>query len=69
MYKNKVEKFRKEKGLTMKALAEKAGISTGYVSHLEKGDRKNPSIKIMEQIATALNKTVAEVFFDDMNLD
>ena len=54
----KIGKFlkdlRKEKGLTIKALAEKACISPGYICHLEKGDRKNPSIKIMEQIANVL---------------
>ena len=65
MYKNSLKKYRKEKGLTIEALAEKAGISSGYICHLEKGDRKNPSIRIMEQIANALNKSVAEVFFDD----
>ena len=65
MYKNSLKKYRKEKGLTIKALAEKACISPGYICHLEKGDRKNPSTKIMEQIANVLNKSVAEVFFDD----
>lgn len=65
MYRNSLKKYRKEKGLTIEALAEKTGISPGYICHLEKGARKNPSIRIMEQIANALNKNVAEVFFDD----
>ena len=64
MYKNKIRKYRKEKGMLLKDLACKSGISIGYLSHLEKGSRVNPSTEIMESIAVALNKSVSEVFFE-----
>ena len=64
MYSNRIKKIRLEKGLTMAELAEKCGISVGYLCHLEKGRRKNPSITIMENIAKVLDKTVSEIFFD-----
>ena len=63
MYGNKIRKYRIEKGLKMEELAKKVGISTGYLCHLEKGTRQNPSTKIMEKIAKTLEKTVAEIFF------
>lgn len=64
MYKNKIRKYRKEKGMLLKELACKSGISVGYLSHLEKGSRVNPSTEIMEKIAVTLNKSVSEVFFE-----
>ncbi len=63
MYKNKIKAIRKEKGLTLLEISIKSGISVGYLCHLEKGTRNNPSLDAMEKIAKALNKSVAEVFF------
>lgn len=63
MYYNKIKKIRKEKGLTMVELAERTGLSTGYICHLENGTRTNPSIETMEKISEALNRTILEVFF------
>ena len=63
MYKNKIKKYRIERGLTLKELAEKCGISAGYLCHLEKGNRDNPSTEVMENIAIVLNKSIPEIFF------
>ena len=65
MYKNMIKKYRKEKIMTLKELAEKSGVSAGYLCHLEKGNRDNPSTEVMENIARALDKTIPEVFFSD----
>lgn len=65
MYKNKIKETRKEQGTTLMELAKITGISAGYICHLEKGTRKNPSAQMMEKIAKALNKSVQEVFFDE----
>lgn len=63
MYHNQVKKIREEKGLTLVKLSELSGVSVGYLCHLEKGSRKNPSIEIMEKISRALNKSITEIFF------
>lgn len=63
MYRNKIKKYRKEKNLTLKELAERSGISVGYICHLEKGNRDNPSTQVMENIAIGLGKSIPEVFF------
>lgn len=61
---NSIKKYRKEQGLNLEEMSKKIGISTGYLCHLEKGTRKNPSIEVMEKISKALEKTIAEVFFE-----
>lgn len=63
MYFNQIKKIREEKGMTLVKLSELSGVSVGYLCHLEKGSRKNPSIGIMEKISNALNKSITEIFF------
>ena len=63
MYRNKIRMYRKEKGLTQKEIADKCGVSIGYMSHLENGTRVNPSTEIMEKIALVLGKSIADIFF------
>ena len=63
MYNNRMREIRIEQGITLEKLSELTGISVGYLSHLERGTRKNPSISIMHKIACALGKSMLEVFF------
>jgi len=46
--------LRNKLGLSLKALSEMTGISTSYINRIEKGERKTPSIKIIESLANAL---------------
>jgi len=59
---NRIKEIREEEGIKQYALAKMTGLSKGYICHLEKGTRKNPSYKVMTKIATALNRKVQEVF-------
>lgn len=63
MYQNRMKEIRKEKGITLTEIANKTGISIGYLSHLEKGTRKNPSVEMMDKISKCLDKSVSDVFF------
>ena len=63
MYHNQIKKVREEKGLTLLKLSDLSGVSVGYLCHLEKGSRSNPSIEVMVNISEALNKRITEVFF------
>ena len=49
-----IKKYRKEKKMTQKALAEKANISRSYLGDLESG-RYNPSLDTLRTIASALD--------------
>lgn len=65
MYNNKIKKLRQDKNMTLKELSEKVGISVGYLSHLERGSRSNPSKGVMEKIAIALDSSIPETFFSN----
>ena len=56
-----IKKFRKEKNMSQKELAQLLGISTGYLSHLENGGRKNPSILLLKKIADILDKKITDL--------
>lgn len=60
---NNLKKFRKEENMTLQELSQKTNLSIGYLCHLEKGTRRNPSVETMERISKAFNKSIAEIFF------
>lgn len=63
MYINSLRKIRKSKNLTIQELSELSGVSMGYICHLEKGTRKNPSRDVMEKIAKVLEEPITKIFF------
>lgn len=46
---------RLTQNLTMQQLADKAGISIGYVNNIEKNNGTNPTLKTIAAIAAALD--------------
>ncbi|OAA87599.1 helix-turn-helix domain-containing protein [Clostridium ljungdahlii] len=63
---NNIKKIRLTNKLGLNETARKAGISAGYLSSLERGEKKNPSMDSLQKIADALNVSVNE-FFDEKN--
>lgn len=59
----RIQQRRKEAGLTLDELAEKAGVSKTYLWELESDLRgeKKPSADVVLRIATALNTTIADL--------
>lgn len=51
---NNINKIRKQRGLTLSELAERAKISKSYLSNIERNLNKNPSIHIVEKISAVL---------------
>ena len=64
MHKNNMRSIRNSRNMTLERLSELTGISVGYLCHLEKGTRSNPSMQVMELIAMGLESSVTEVFFN-----
>lgn len=60
--KNRIKEIRDKKGITQTDLAQLTGLSVGYICHLERGSRANPSYNTMVIISKALNTDVAVVF-------
>lgn len=54
----RVQQLRKEKGLSLTELAERAGVAKSYISSLERDIQTNPSIQFLEKIAAVLKVSV-----------
>ena len=50
----RIKYFRTKKGLTVNALANRAGISQSYLRDIELGNKK-PTVEYLEYICEALN--------------
>ncbi|EPI60474.1 helix-turn-helix transcriptional regulator [Gardnerella sp. DNF01144] len=59
--KNRLERIRKEKGITQEELADALEVSRQTVGSLENG-RYNPSIILAYKIAKYFNLTIEEIF-------
>ena len=49
-----MRKRRKALGLTAKSLAKAAGVSTSYISQVERGHQEDPSLPALRRLAEAL---------------
>lgn len=56
-----IKKFRKQAGLTQRALAGKSGLSFSMISKLESGEQTNPSFKTLRKISGVLNVSPGEL--------
>lgn len=54
----KVRQYRKSRGITQKALAEAAGLTSTYFNRIEKGTRKIPRVETVVALVAALHKFV-----------
>jgi transcriptional regulator with XRE-family HTH domain len=57
----RVRALRVERGITLPALAEQAGLSKGLLSKLENDEESNPSISTLYKISEALHVTLADI--------
>lgn len=55
-----IRRERQQRGMTIKELGEKAGLSEIYVGEIERG-QKYPSSRVLESIATALDLDIADL--------
>ncbi|MBU9712110.1 helix-turn-helix domain-containing protein [Evansella tamaricis] len=65
----RVKKYRKEAGLTLTELADRAGVAKSYLSALERNIQTNPSIQFLEKIAAVLNITIDHLLKDMDNME
>jgi transcriptional regulator with XRE-family HTH domain len=56
-----LRRLRKEREINQEDFAADSGIDRGYISGVERGVR-NPSVLVLEKIATALEADVSELF-------
>ena len=56
-----IRQLRESKGWSQLELARRSEVDQGYVSHLEAGTKKNPSIAVLKKLARALGVPVGEL--------
>ena len=61
-----IKRYRKERGLSQEGLAFECGVHRTYVSGVERGTR-NPTVLVLEQIATALNVPTSRLLEENGN--
>jgi len=57
----KIRDSRKEKGMTVKDLAEQAAVTTGYISQIER-NQIEPSLSVLKRISKILDLPLAMLF-------
>lgn len=57
-----IKSIRMEKKLGINETARLAGISPSYLSDIEKGNKTNPSMEVLQRIADALDVSIEEFF-------
>lgn len=54
----RIQQLRKQKGMTLSELAERAGVAKSYLSSIEREIQSNPSIQFLEKISDVLGVQV-----------
>jgi XRE family transcriptional regulator, master regulator for biofilm formation len=62
-----ITQLRKQKGLTLTDLAERANISKSNLSNIERNINKNPSIRVLEKLAEVLETDVVTLLGMDID--
>lgn len=57
----KIQRRRKECGLTQEDVADKIGVSRAYMGYIEQG-RNAPSLEVVEKIARVLKTSISSFF-------
>ena len=61
-FSSKLEYYRKSNNLSIDELASKTDLSVSYISLLETGKRKNPSLDTLDKFAEIFKIDVVEFF-------
>lgn len=65
---NRLRELRRQQGLSLRALAEKSGLSANTLSLIENG-KTSPSVATLQQIAIALNIPITTFFESNVKRD
>ncbi|CAM5733467.1 helix-turn-helix domain-containing protein [Bacillus circulans] len=57
----KIKALRIKKGFSINELSDKSGVSKSYLSYIERGIQKNPSLQVLTKLAHTLETNVEEL--------
>lgn len=58
---NRIKQLRIKKRYSINELSEKAGVSKSYLSYIERGIQKNPSLQVLAKLASTLDTDVEDL--------
>ena len=67
MFGSKIKEIRESKGIGVNKLSRISGISAGYISALERGEKQNPSQNTLNKLAAALDITLQDLINYETN--
>jgi transcriptional regulator with XRE-family HTH domain len=57
----RLKEICEEKGITLKELSDKSGLSLVYLYELDRGDKQNPSLRTVNKIAKVLKVDISQL--------
>lgn len=69
MYVFVIKLLRRSKNITLYKLSQVTGISRTYLRELENNNVFNPTMKILDKIANALDVTIKDLFYYDNDVN
>jgi XRE family transcriptional regulator of biofilm formation len=61
----RIRKYRKERGLSLSELADRAGVAKSYLSSIERNLQSNPSVQFLEKVSSVLGVSVNTLILED----
>jgi len=65
----RIQMLRKNKRLSLSELSERAGVAKSYLSSIERGIQRNPSIQFLEKVGAVLGISVEEFLHEGRQYD
>lgn len=65
MFGKNIKFIRKSKNIGLNELSRLSGVNASYISALERDEKKNPSVTILEKLANALEVSIDEIMKAD----
>ncbi|MEK3807986.1 MULTISPECIES: helix-turn-helix domain-containing protein [unclassified Metabacillus] len=63
----RIRKYRKERGLSLSELADRAGVAKSYLSSIERNLQSNPSVQFLEKVSTVLGVSMNTLILEEQN--
>lgn len=61
----RIKQLRQSKNISLSELAEAAGVAKSYLSNVEREIQSNPSIQVIEKIASSLQVPINDLLFGE----
>lgn len=65
----RIQDLRIKRGMSLSELAERAGVAKSYLSAIERMIQVNPSIQVLEKLASVLGIPVQQLLIDESVAD